>query len=121
MDPVWTTATVTFRVSNVLYDSLMRLDLDGSNRNNAFESWEVSDDQLSWTFNLREDMSFSDGTPLTTDDVIASTFRWAERITSGIALFDRTVAGNNSSESMEKVDDYTFIMHLSEPYPITSL
>ncbi|MCH7745907.1 MAG: hypothetical protein IIC84_07540 [Chloroflexi bacterium] len=121
IDPVWTTATVTFRVSSVIYDSLMRLGLDGSNQNNAFESWEVSDDQLNWTFNLREDMSFSDGTPLTTDDVIASTFRWADRITSGIALFDRTVAGNNSAESMEKVDDYTFIMHLSEPYPITSL
>ena len=113
IDPVWTTATVTARVSSVLYDSLMRLGLDGSNLNNAFEWWEVSGDQLAWSFKLRKDMSFVDGTPLTTDDVIASTFRWADRITSGIALFDRTVAGNRSSQSLEKVDDYTFIMHMS--------
>ena len=32
IDPVWTTATVTFRVSNVLYDSLMKLDINAVNR-----------------------------------------------------------------------------------------
>src|SRR5690606_15212294 len=33
------------------------------------ESWEVSDDHLSYTFHLRPDVHFSDGTPLTAEDV----------------------------------------------------
>ena len=33
------------------------------------ESWEVSDDQLTWTFHLREGVTWHDGEPFTADDV----------------------------------------------------
>ena len=33
------------------------------------ENWDVSDDQLTYTFHLRKNLKFSDGTPLTADDV----------------------------------------------------
>ena len=58
-----------------------------------FESWEISDDQLTWKFKLRDDLSFEDGDPLTSYDFIESTFRWAERITPGIALMQRHSCG----------------------------
>ena len=121
IDPVWTTATVTYEVSLHLYEFPFRLDPSGALYNNMFESWELSDDQLEWTFTLRDDMSFEDGDRLTSDDFIASTFRWAERITAGIALMQRTVAGNDSPESMAKVDDLNFKIYLKEPFAVTSL
>ena len=34
------------------------------------ESWEVSDDGLTWTFNLRRDVSWTDGAPFTAADVV---------------------------------------------------
>ena len=121
IDPVWTTATVTYEVSVHLYEFPFRLDPSGALHNNMFDSWEISDDQLTWTFTLRDDMSFEDGDQLTSDDFIASTFRWAERITAGIALMQRSVAGNNSAESMAKIDDLNFEIYLKEPFAVTSL
>ena len=121
LDPVWTTAGVTWEISRHLYEFPLRLDTVGAFHNNMFDSWEISDDQLTWTFALRDDLTFEDGDQLTTDDFIASSFRWAERITRGIALFQRSVAGNNSADSMSKVDDLTFKIHLKEPFAVTSL
>ncbi len=121
IDPVWTTAFVTQQVALHLYEFPFRLDTNGALHNNMFDSWEISDDQLTWTFKLRDDMSFEDGDQLTSDDFIASTFRWAERITAGIALMQRTLAGNNSDWSMAKIDDLTFEIYLKEPFAVTSL
>lgn len=39
------------------------------------ESWEVADDKVTWTFHLRDDVSFHDGSPLTAADVVASISR----------------------------------------------
>ena len=36
------------------------------------ESWDVSPDQLSWTFHLRRGVTFHDGSPFTADDVVYS-------------------------------------------------
>src|SRR5579875_80892 len=36
------------------------------------ESWKISDDGLTWTFHLKQHLKFSDGTPLTSHDVISS-------------------------------------------------
>ncbi len=57
-----------------LYDRLVRL--DGSERGNVLpglaESWEVSDDQTTFTFHLREGVNFNDGTPFDADAVLKS-------------------------------------------------
>eukprot|EP00873_Tetraselmis_striata_P030978 jgi/Tetstr1/451242/TSEL_038278.t1 len=36
------------------------------------ESWDVADDNLTWTFTLRDGVTFHDGSPLTAADVVAS-------------------------------------------------
>ncbi len=41
------------------------------------EKWQTSDDGLSWTFQLRRDVTFNDGTPLTAADVV---FTWNDLI-----------------------------------------
>lgn len=46
------------------------------------EDWEGSDDGLEFTFQLRSDVTFHNGDPLTAEDVIASLNR-GERSTAG--------------------------------------
>lgn len=59
-------------VANGLFDTLVRADDDGTIIPWLAESWEISDDQLTITFNLRDDVTFSDGTPLNADAVVYS-------------------------------------------------
>lgn len=60
-------------VSLLLYASLVTVDDKGVPTPELAESWDVSDDQLTYTFHLRKDLKFSDGSPLTADDVA---FTW---------------------------------------------
>ena len=45
---------------------------DGSLQPELAESWEASDDAVTWRFKLRKDVTFHSGRTVTTDDVIAS-------------------------------------------------
>lgn len=121
IDPVWTTATVTWRSSQMVYDSLQRLDTSYSYQNNGFKTWEMQPDGLKWTFTLRDDMKFHDGSKVTSTDVQKSAFRWADRITAGIQMFKRTTEGNFSDASFSVVDASTFTLNLKEPYPVLSM
>ncbi|MBK8900091.1 MAG: ABC transporter substrate-binding protein [Anaerolineaceae bacterium] len=55
-----------------LFDTLVRATDDGEIIPWLAESWEISDDQLTITFDLRDDVTFSDGTPLNADAVVYS-------------------------------------------------
>lgn len=73
------------------------------------ESWDRSDDGLTWTFHLR-DAKFSDGSPVTADDVVFSLTRWAD------PAINVNYGGLASSvESVTKVDDGTVQLTLSRP------
>ncbi|WP_152395184.1 ABC transporter substrate-binding protein [Paenibacillus guangzhouensis] len=60
-------------VSSVLYSSLVKVDEKGLPIPGLAEKWDISDDQLTYTYHLRKDLKFSDGSPLTADDVA---FTW---------------------------------------------
>src|SRR5215216_215689 len=64
--------TALFTLGNV-YDGLLRVTKDGASVEPALAtSWDLSEDGLTWTFHLRADVKFSDGTPLTSNDVKVS-------------------------------------------------
>jgi peptide/nickel transport system substrate-binding protein len=64
--------TALFTLGNV-YDGLLRVTKDGANVEPALAtSWDTSADGLTWTFHLRPGVTFSDGTPLTSNDVKVS-------------------------------------------------
>lgn len=59
-------------VYNIIYDSLIRIDDDYMPQGCLADSWDISSGGKVWTFHLRTDVRFSDGTPLTANDVVAS-------------------------------------------------
>jgi peptide/nickel transport system substrate-binding protein len=73
-------------------------------------SWTVSDDGLSYTFNLREGVLFSNGDPLTADDVVYSINRL-----KGVQGTPSFLA--NEIESVEAVDDLTVTINLNQVNP----
>lgn len=61
--------------SDLFADSLVNLDENLNLIPAAAESWEVSEDGLTWSFHLRPGQVWSDGTPLTANDWVV-TYRW---------------------------------------------
>ena len=53
----------------LVYDPLWRIDANGQPVNCLVEDYSLSSDQRTWTVRLRRDVTFSDGTPLTAEDV----------------------------------------------------
>ncbi|MEX2502273.1 MAG: ABC transporter substrate-binding protein [Trueperaceae bacterium] len=74
--PGWDpTASTSQEIPRVVYhnvfEGLVRFDASGAIVPALAESWELSDDGLALTFQVREGVSFHDGSPLTLDDVVA--------------------------------------------------
>lgn len=98
-----------------MYDGLVRFNpLDGLQTiiPSLATGWEISDDGLTYTFTLREGVTFHDGEPFTADDVVATFSRAInppEGIISVMQAFYRSV------ESVEAVDPLTVQFNLSQP------
>jgi len=77
------------------------------------ESWTISDDGLTYTFNIRKDVEFNEGWgPFTAEDVLY-TFELIGR--EGVDVGARIV--NDYIESMEVVSRYVFKVKLKKPHP----
>lgn len=82
------------RYGHPLFQStLLKRDADLVTQPDLATQWRLSDDRLTWTITIRPDVRFSDGTPLTADDVV---FTFAQAAQAGGALdlsvFDSAVA-----------------------------
>ncbi|TDC52777.1 ABC transporter substrate-binding protein [Jiangella ureilytica] len=75
--------------------------------------WEVSEDQLTWTMKLRDDVYFHDGQQLTAADVKAS----AERLLDPELAAQQSGVFSNLAEVVV-VDDFTADFKLSVPEPL---
>ena len=100
-------------INTLLFDQLVRYDKEDLTPAPALaESWEVAEDGLSWTFTLRDDVTWHDGEPFTADDV-AFTF-------NDVVLVDELAANNGSSfgpvERVEVVDETNVRFVLNEPF-----
>ncbi len=111
LDPIWTTAFVTRNHGYMVYDQLFGIDANGAIQPQMVDTYTKSDDFKEWTFTLRKGLSFSDGAPVTSADVIASVNRWAKR-----DVFGQVMA--QALASFEPVDDMTFKMSFSKPFPM---
>ncbi len=91
-----------------ILEPLVELQPDGTIAPLLAESWDVSEDGLSWTFHLQDDVSFSDGSELDSADVLYSFERHQE--VGGAMPISAPVAG------FEAPDADTFVVNLTSPY-----
>jgi peptide/nickel transport system substrate-binding protein len=109
LDPIWTTANISAYHGGMIYDTLFGLDANFTPQPQMVSKWGVSDDKLTYTFELRDGLRFSDGAAVTAADCVASVRRWAARSGSGQSLMRRV-------KDTPVVDDRTFRIVMSEPY-----
>lgn len=77
------------------------------------ETWEISDDGLTYTFHLKEGVKFSDGADLNAEAVKTSIEAAFSNMGDAIAQFGKIGV---LTESVEAVDEYTVVLHLTSPY-----
>ncbi|GAA2110574.1 ABC transporter substrate-binding protein [Actinomadura alba] len=65
-------STGTQFAGQAIFSRLVRPKPDGSLTGDLAKSWRANDDASEWTLTLREDATFSDGKPVTANDVVAS-------------------------------------------------
>jgi len=110
LDPHLTSAYASFQILENVYDTLVQPGDDLTMEPALAESWDISDDQLTWTFHLREGVKFHNGRDLTAEDVVYS----FERI-----MDPETGAANayrfESVESVDAVDERTVEIRLTRP------
>lgn len=108
LDPVFSTGHITRNHAYMVYDTLLAQDENFEPRPQMAD-WTVSDDQLIWTFTLREGLTFHDGAPVTAEDAVASLNRWALKDKGGQMILERTA-------SLETKDERTFVWTLTTPF-----
>ena len=109
-----------------MYEGLMVQNRNGEPVLGAAQDVEISEDRLNYTFKLRGNLRWSDGSALTGKDFVRSfraladptnkaTYRWYLRI-AGIKGAERALAGNPSVLGVSGTDQ-TFTIKLSQPSP----
>ena len=109
LDPIYAYDTTTNLVVVQVVESLLYINPDGSVSPMLAKSWECVDDKT-YVYEIRDDVTFSDGTPMTVDDVIFSMERnMGDGSDSYVAwMFD-------SVDSIEKTGDWEITVHLKNP------
>lgn len=110
LDPHKTTDYFSFEVLENVYDTLVEPDENLEMGPALAESWEVSDDQLTWTFHLRRAVTFHDGSPFSADDVVYS---YKRIIDQKLANADRFTAVTDVTAA----DEYTVKITVAQPTP----
>lgn len=111
LNPAMTTSGGVHTASETFFNGLVALDEEGAPVPELATEWEISDDGRTYSFTLRDDVTWHDGEAFTADDVV---FTFEEVL---LQFHARTAASMGSSiESVEATDDHTVVFRFSEPY-----
>lgn len=106
------------------FEGLLTLDENGQLKEGQAESWETSEDGLTWTFHLRDGLKWSDGTDLTAKDFVYSWQRvcdpnvaapYAETVLGMVKGYDEAVAGDITKLDVQAPDEKTVVVNLAHP------
>jgi peptide/nickel transport system substrate-binding protein len=112
LDPAVTPWAVSHSVMMNIYDTLVYENHDATFHPGLAESWVISPDGLSYTFKLREGVTFHDGTPFNADAVKFNFDRISDPETnSGFAV---TLLGPYAGGDI--VDDHTIRVNFKTPF-----
>ncbi len=109
IDPIATTNYRTRDLAYMVFDMLIAMDSKGVYRPQMLESFAMSPDRMKYSFKLRPGLEFSDGTPVTAEDCVASIKRWAARDGLGKQMMANTKA-------LAVVDAHNFTLELAKPF-----
>lgn len=106
------------------FECLLTYDADGNIAPGQAESWETSEDGLTWTFHLREGLKWSDGSDLTANDFVYSWKRvcdpnvaapYAETVLGMVEGYDAAIEGDLDALAVTATDDLTLEVTLANP------
>lgn len=122
IDPALNSAVDGGNMLLYTHECLLVIGEDGSLQPGQAESYEVSEDGLTWTFHLRDGLKWSDGTDLTANDFVYSWKRvcdpmvaapYADTVLSMVAGYEDAIAGNLDALQVAAPDDKTFVVTLA--------
>ena len=128
LHPGKATDTTSAAVLYQTFEGLMRINQDGEPEEAMAESYEVSDDKLTYTFNIREDATWSNGDPVTAQD-FEYAWKWVLDPNNADAdyayqlyVIKGAQAAKEEGGSMDDVgitveDDKTLVVELEQPTP----
>ena len=106
------------------YECLLIVGEDGTLQPGQAESYDVSEDGLTWTFHLRDGLKWSDGSDLTANDFVYSWKRvcdpevaapYAETVLGMVKGYDEAIDGNLDALGVSAPDDSTLVVELANP------
>lgn len=124
IDPALNSAADSANMIMHAFETLLIVDKDNKIVPGQAESYEVSDDGLTYTFHLRDGLKWSDGTPLTANDFVFSWKRlsdpnvaapYGEDMLGYVKGYQEAAAGNIDALGVSAPDDKTFVVELSVP------
>jgi peptide/nickel transport system substrate-binding protein len=110
LDPIWTTAVITYNHAYMVYDTLYGYDGAGEIRPQMCAGHQISADGLTWTFTLRDGLTFHDNQKVLARDCAQSILRWGSRDSFGQHLM-------RYINEVVAIDDSRFAIRLKRPCP----
>src|SRR6516165_3172242 len=111
LDPIWTTAGISRAHGYMVFDTPFALDAKFKPQPQMVGDYDISPDQLHYSFTLREGLKFHDGEPVHGTDCVASLRRWMVRDAFGQSLA-------TTVDKIEPAGDKGFTIGLKEPFPL---
>lgn len=108
LDVAQNSGALTIYVGQNIFEQLFTVDEDYQPQPMLAESYEQSDDGLTYTIKLREGITFHNGQPMTSADVVASLERW-QKVSGGGKLVAEDL------DSLTAIDDLTVELKLNKP------
>lgn len=105
------TSSVEHIVDSKIFEALIWFDLDYTPQPRLAESWTISPDGLTYTFNLIRNATWHDGEPFTSADVKFSFEEVLMKYNPAGKIYFEVI------ETVETPDPYTAVLKLSKPFP----
>ena len=122
-NPLYYSSAYDGYVVDMVFQDLITRNFDGEYEANVADSWEYSEDGKSITFKMKQDVVFSDGQPLTANDVVFTyqvladpsyTGRYSSTV-KDLVGYDEYYAGETTEfVGVEAVDEYTVKFNFKE-------
>lgn len=112
MDPAFVNVSDDSYQQNAVYNRMVNLDSSFQPIPELAKSWSVSEDGLTWTFDLEQGVTFHDGRPMTSKDVV---FSFRRLLDPEVGSPARTVLGFLDPDGITAVDDHTVAFKTRTP------